>query len=349
MDYLNKDWLTKVSNTAQVGGIETSILDNGLGRGSRIAWVNTGAGFRFKVLLDRAMDISDAAYNQYNLSWISRLGVTAPQPLANQGTNWLHTFGGGLLVTCGLTHVGGPEEDAYGTRGLHDQISNCAAEIIQIKQPDLMTGDREMFISGIIKQGHPLGVNLELRRTIRCILGEPTLYLTDEVVNVGNIDAPHMLLYHFNFGYPLIDKGTELLWEGDWSAREKGENNKIFKEGNSFKICQSPLAAHNGAGEEAAFIDIAYDTDYVSLCGIQNKNLGIALALTFDKRQLPWLTNWQHWGVGEYVTGLEPGTNPPIGQRKVRETNDLIILKPYERKKYELRIDLSNSIEKITK
>jgi hypothetical protein len=24
---------------------------------------------------------------------------------------------------------------------------------------------------------------------------------------------------------------------------------------------------------------------------------------------MPWLINWQHWGKGEYVTALEPGTN----------------------------------------
>ena len=35
-------WHDKVSNHAQIGGIETSVLDNGPGRGTRVAWVNTG-------------------------------------------------------------------------------------------------------------------------------------------------------------------------------------------------------------------------------------------------------------------------------------------------------------------
>lgn len=343
MDYSKKDWLDKVSHTAQVGCIETSVLDNGLGRGSRIAWINTGAGLRFKVLLDRAMDIADASFNQYNLSWISRLGVTPPQPLSDRGVDWLRTFGGGLLVTCGLTHVGGPEEDEFGRRGLHDQISNTPAEIIQIKQPDLISGDREMFITGIIKQGHPLGTNIELKRTIRCTLGEPTLHIVDEIINVGNLDTPHMILYHFNFGWPLIDEGTALLWEGAWTAREQGEANKIFKEGQAFKVCQAPRDDHKGSGEEAAFIDIAADEQHMSHCAIYNENLGLALRLSFDKRQLPWLTNWQHWGKGEYVTGLEPGTNPPLGQQKLRERKELIMLKPREKRTYELSIHLSDT------
>ncbi len=98
-----------------MGGIETSVLDNGPGRGSRIAWINTGTGLRYKVLIDRAMDIADAFYNQHSLAWLSHVGVTGPQPFSDKGIDWLRTFGGGLLVTCGLSHVGGPESDEYGS------------------------------------------------------------------------------------------------------------------------------------------------------------------------------------------------------------------------------------------
>src|SRR5215217_4602885 len=126
MDPINQSWRDKISNTAQIGGIETSVLDNGAGRGTRIAWINTGAGLRYKVVIDRAMDIADAAFNQHNLSWISHTGVTPPQPLSNKGIDWLKTFGGGLMVTCGLDHVGGPESDGYGERGLHGEVSNIA-------------------------------------------------------------------------------------------------------------------------------------------------------------------------------------------------------------------------------
>ena len=119
--------------------------------------------------------------------------------------------------------------------------------------------------------------------------------------------------------------------------------NKIFKEGQAFKVCQAPRDDHKGSGEEAAFIDIAADEQHKSHCAIYNENLGLALGLSFDKRQLPWLTNWQHWGKGEYVTGLEPGTNPPLGQQKLRERKELIMLKPREKRTYELSIHLSDT------
>jgi hypothetical protein len=50
-------WHNKISNSAQLGGIESSVLDNGAGRGTRIAWFNTGSGLRFKIVIDRAMDL----------------------------------------------------------------------------------------------------------------------------------------------------------------------------------------------------------------------------------------------------------------------------------------------------
>jgi glucose-1-phosphate thymidylyltransferase len=35
-------WTGKIANHRQLGGIETSVLDNGAGRGVRIAWIDTG-------------------------------------------------------------------------------------------------------------------------------------------------------------------------------------------------------------------------------------------------------------------------------------------------------------------
>lgn len=344
----NQAWKNKVSNSAQMGGIETSILDNGPGRGTRIAWINTGSGLRFKVVIDRGMDIADAFFNEKSLAWLSHLGVTSPQPFSNQGINWIKTFGGGLLTTCGLDHIGGPESDEYGERGLHGSYSNTSAEIISIVQPDPLLGNMEMSITGIIKQSQPLGTQFELKRTISATLGSPTLRIHDELINRGNTSAPHMLLYHFNFGWPLVDAGTEIIWKGKWTPRESGEQNKIFREGNRYQQCVQPLEDHNGGGEEAAFIDIEADDAGICTTGLYNSNTQLAVILKFKKKQLPWLTNWQHWGKGEYVTGLEPGTHPPVGQAEVRRKNELIFLAPGEKKQYDLTLEIMNKEEDIT-
>jgi hypothetical protein len=319
----NTIWSDKVSNVAQVGGIETSILDNGLGKGVRIAWINTGTGLRFKVVIDRAMDIADAFFNQHSLTWLNHPGIVAPQPFSHKGTDWLRTFGGGLITTCGLSHVGGPEQDEFGERGLHGMISNIPAEVVSIIQPDPARGIFTMSITGIIKQTQIFGPSLELKRTISATLGSSTIHLHDEILNRGNETAPHMLLYHCNFGWPLADEGAE-----------------IYCSGHETKTCEAINEKHNGPGQDVFFMDIAPDKEGVCVCGIKNNKIGLTAELKFQKKQLPWLTNWQHWSKGEYVTGIEPGTHPPIGQAKARAEGSLIFLAPGETRSYDLEINI---------
>jgi hypothetical protein len=328
----------KISNHSQIGGIETSILDNGPGKGVRIAWINTGTGLRFKVVLDRGMDIADAFFNAHSLAWISHAGVVKPQPFSNQGLDWLRTFAGGLLTTCGLSHIGGPEIDTTGSRGLHGNYSNIPAEIIAIQQPDLVKGNLDMSITGLIRETTTFGPQLELKRTISGILGESTIKIHDEITNLGNTPAPHMLLYHINCGYPLIDKETNIIWKGDWESMDKNPNNRIFNPSNDFKKCPEPMDEHAGSGEDVAFISPRSDSDDTATCGFVNEKLGLGLSIKFNTLQLPWLINWQHWGKGEYVTALEPATNPPIGQTKARETGTLTQLAPLEKRNYDLEL-----------
>ncbi|MGB3151540.1 MAG: aldose 1-epimerase family protein [Maribacter sp.] len=341
----------KISNVAQIGGIETSVLDNGLGKGTRIAWFNTGAGLRYKVVIDRGMDIADAFYNEYSLAWLSNLGVTPPARFSDSGMEWIRNFGGGLLTTCGLSHVGGPEKDEYGERGLHGLISNTPAEIVSIIQPNPVEGKMDMSITGIIRQTQVFGPVLLLRRTISGRLGEAKITINDEVVNLSNTKTPHMLLYHVNFGWPLVDQETKLLWKGDWESPTPDSEAKIFVEGVDFKTCPAPLEAHSGTGEDVAFIDVTADEDGKACCGLHNAKLDLAVSLSFPKKQLPWLINWQHWGKNEYVTALEPATNPPIGQAKARKDGNLIMLKPEESRSYSLELEVltTNRIKEFIK
>ena len=344
-----RNYKGRISNTAQLGGIETSVLDNGVARGTRIAWINTGTGLRYKVVIDRAMDIADAFFNEHSIAWISHGGITSPQPLANKGLDWLRTFVGGLLTTCGLSHVGGPESDEHGERGIHGNISNIPAAIESVIQPDPFNGKMEMSITGVMKESKIFGPSLELRRTISGALGESFLHIHDEVTNRSNTAAPHMLLYHFNFGWPLADEGSRILWKGKWTLPDREGDDKIFNDQNDFHKCPAPLEIHKGTGEAVAFIDIDKDNNGECVSGILNERLNIAATITFKKEQLKWLINWQHWGDGEYVTGIEPATHPPIGQSKARKNNELIFIEPGEKKVYDVRMDVMNNEKDIKK
>ncbi len=78
-----------------------------LPNGMRIIEAYNASGLTFTILPDRGMDIWTAHYNGVPLTWISQ---GSPHP-ADFGQSWLRQFNGGLLTTCGLTHVGPPEKD----------------------------------------------------------------------------------------------------------------------------------------------------------------------------------------------------------------------------------------------
>ncbi len=341
MNLSNKaKWKHKLSNSQQLGGIETSVIDNGAGRGVRIAWINTGTGLRYKLVLDRGMDILDAFFNEYSLAWISHAGMTAPQPFSNQGIDWLRTFGGGLLTTCGLSNAGPPNTDEGGSRGLHGNYSNTPAELVSIKQPDVFSQDLSFEIVAKVRETTTFGPSLEMTRTISGNIGSAEIRIKDQVINRGNSPAPHMILYHINCGWPLIDDGTRIIWQGEKKPKATDANNTEFNREYAFTRCAPPMEEHSAFGEDVAFIDPKADAQEQVVCGYANDELGLALKISFSKSQMPWLINWQHWGKNEYVTALEPATHPPIGQAAARENGTLILLEPGESRTYDLLLEV---------
>lgn len=342
-------WHNKIINPAQIGGIETSVLDNGLAKGVRIAWVNTGTGLRYKVLIDRALDIAEAFYNQHSLAWLSYAGASLPKADAARDMEWLSSFGGGLVTTCGLAHIGGTEADEYGSRGVHGRISNTPALVESIIQPDITTGELDMSITATIKESSLGGPHLELKRSISSTLGQPAIRIHDVITNRGNEPAPHMCLYHCNFGWPLVDEGAHILWRGDQMNVGNDTDDLIFNEKNNFHQCLPPLGGHCGPRNAWAGMDVTPDKEGICTAGILNQPLGLGVVMRFKKTQLPWLTNWQHWGPGEYVTALEPGTHPPIGQAKARKEGTLIYIEPGQSRTHDLEITVITDTDEIQK
>ena len=93
------------------------------------------------------------------------------------------------------------------------------AEIESIIQPDPAAGKFDMSITAVIKETRVFGPNLELRRTISGTLGQPTIKIHDVVTNKSNTAQPHMMLYHCNYGWPLIDEGTKIIYKGKCVSR----------------------------------------------------------------------------------------------------------------------------------
>jgi len=209
--YTVRELRRRVGTMDQVAGIRTVLLDDGNERPVRAAQFHTGAGLEFTVLLDRCLDISAASFCGRAMGWRAKVGDVAPAYHEAEGLRWLRGFFGGLVTTCGLTHVGAPRpESALLGNGLHGRIGNTPARNIQVTQ-GWQGQDYVMSVTGTMREAVVFGENLTLTRTVSTKLGSPCLRIHDVVVNEGFDTTKFMLLYHCNIGWPAVDAGSKIL------------------------------------------------------------------------------------------------------------------------------------------
>lgn len=332
----------KFINASQVGGIEAYSIDEGPARGVRVACFNTGGGLRYRVLVDRGLDIDQAFFNQYSLSFLTHKGVTPPTRGLDRGLDWLKSFPGGLLTSCGPFNIGPPGVDADEELGLHGPHSNTAATIESVVQPDPHAGRMELSVTGSIRYGSFYGPCVRLRRTIKSHLGANTIDLVDEFTNAGNQPVPHAWLLHINFGYPLVDDGAELCYD---SARveptDAPESAARFRKGIDYKRIPDPRASHRGPTSAVAYL-FPKPTDRAgnTTVAIVNRKLALGVAIHYNTKQFPRLANWQHFGAHEYVTALEPMNGTIAGRAHDRAQGLLDQLPPGGNKSYRYSFEI---------
>lgn len=329
----------KFINPAQVGGIERYTLEDGAGRGVRALQINTGGGLRYRVLVDRGMDIDQAFYNQHSLAFLTHKGVTRPTRGLDTGVRWLKGFPGGLLTSCGPFNIGNPTNDQGEELGQHGEHSNTAATLESVIQPDPKRGRDEMSISGIVRYGAFYGPCLELRRTIRSRLGQNRIDFVDEFNNVGNTVVSHAWLLHINFGYPLVDQGAELCYaESRIEPMADEESRRFFAKGRNYKRLAGPAAPGKGQSV-VGYIYPRAARDGTATVGIVNRRLMLGVAIHYNTKEFGRCGNWQSLQQREYVTALEPMTGRVEGRHKDRAQNLVISLRPGEQRTYRYSIE----------
>ena len=304
----------------QLAGIRTSVLDDGKGRGVRIADVDNGSGLRFTVLLDRGMDIGPASFKGTPVAYQTPVGTVHPAFFEPDGLGWLRSFGGGLLVGCGLRNVGIPSEG----EGLHGRLSNTPAETVAISK-GWKNGRYELSVSGVVREASFFGENLELRRTISTAMGDNSITISDQVTNRGVRPSPLMMLYHINAGFPLLTEASVV--EGRVN-KTVPRTDGAAKGLDAWGGCQPPTA---GYAEQCFFHDIEVDSDKMARLTLRNPDSGMAMEVAYRKAELPHFIQWKMMGEQEYVMGLEPTNAFPDekkeGEFKVIESGETIEFK----------------------
>jgi hypothetical protein len=306
----------KFENVHQLGGIRTGTLDSPAGgrSGVRVALVDTGAGLRFTVALDRGGDIIDAHYNDVGLTYLTPNGLHPPNPAFHVDNEWLRNWPGGLVTTCGPEFIGGSRLEAGARTSLHGRFSNTPATLVQLRQPDPRRGHYAMELGMIVRDTRMFGPVFEVRRTLRCMLGKPEIVIEDEVINCGDTPCAHHWLYHCNFGYPFLDKGARFVYRGRaqyWVVPPPPGQDIVQPISspamNELKLVPfAPLTEHAGGGERGLIVEVDPDAEGMCRVGILNPRLPLGLEIAYPAGTLPRLAHWQHYGPrGSYASSLE--------------------------------------------
>ena len=323
--------MRRVGDISQLGGIEMVELDDGPERGNRAANFRTGTGLEFTVLPDRGMDIANASLNGLPFGWISPTGRTSPYFYDPEGLEWLRGFYGGLMVTCGLTHLGAPCTDEGEDLGLHGRYSNIPARRLSVQEG--WDGDEyEMRLRGTISEAKVFQPTIKLEREIGARLGKSGLWVRDRVTNAGFERSPHMILYHMNIGFPVVDEGSRLVY----SSKEVKPRDQDAQEGiDKYMVFSHPV---EGYREQVFYHDPVPDGEGNVNVGIVNEAQKVGIKISYPKEHLPRLVEWKMMGESTYVVGIEPSNCWVEGRAKDRERGILQYLEPGESRDYHLNI-----------
>lgn len=329
---------------SQFGGVRLVTLGDGVERGIRMLEFRTGSGLCFSVLVDRAMDIAEMSHNGRAIGWQSPTGFRHPglhEPEGEAGLGWVRSFSG-FLSTCGLDHTMGPEDvpaESYNylrratvRHGLHGRIGAIPARLAGYGET--WVGDTcILWAEGIVVQAAVFGEVLHLHRRIEADLGGNEVRLTDRVVNAGYALTPHMLMYHINLGYPVIDEGAryvapvrEVIW-----ASHQG---RLEEQGIGYRHCPAPRL---GFSEQVWEHEMVADAKGLVPVAVINDRIGLGIEVETRNAQLPCALQWQNFQAGNYVMGVEPSTHHAKGNLFARGRGEMIWLAAGEARQYDTR------------
>lgn len=335
-DNLSRGFLrAHTGSMQQLARVRTSVLDDGRGRGVRVADIDNGTGLRFTVLLDRGMDLGEASFGGVPFAYMTPVGTVHPSFVEPDGIRWLRSFGGGLMTGCGLRNVGVPVENGMmpfdGPLGLHGRLTGIPAEKVSVIE-EWVDGVYQLGVSGTVREVGFFGENLELRRTVSTAMGSDEITICDRVTNCGVRPSPLMILYHINAGFPLLSETARI--EG--RVRETVPRDDVAAAGLSdWTQCLPPTSGYD---EQCFFHDVEADADGMVRITLRNPKAQLAMTVGYRKAELPFLTQWKMMREQEYVMGLEPGNCYPTGQVAEKERGALRVIAPEESVEFKVTV-----------
>ena len=234
------------------------------------------------------------------------MGIRSPYLFQEDGgSGFLKQFYGGMMTTCGITYSGAAGVDNGKALGLHGPMSNIPAE--QVSASIEYEGDERVIrVRGQVHEAEVFGTDMLMKRCYTLETERDIVHIHDVVTNQSFEKQPVMLIYHINFGYPMLDAGAK---------------------------------AYFSAGRVTPRTDFAAEGEAFAM--LHNEKLGLAAIIRFDQKVFPLMCQWKCMRAGEYALGLEPTTSGVVNRSEARELGNLTYLEAGESREYNVSIELT--------
>lgn len=335
---------------SEVGGSATGYritkrrLQGGLSDGVDELTIDNGA-FRFVLLPTRGMGLWKAWSGEEEIGWKSPVrGPVHPAyvPLMEpSGLGWLDGFDE-LLVRCGLESNGAPEFEETGRLKypLHGRIANRPAHKVTVG----VNGDSgEITVRGVVEETRFLFQKLRLTTTVTTRVGQPGLEIRDEIENLSASPAESQMLYHVNFGFPLLDAGARVILPA------KRVVPRDLRAASGISTWDSYSADSPGFAEQVYFLELFSDAEHWTRALLKNAHGTKGVSLKFRTDQLPCFSLWKNTEAAAdgYVTGLEPGTNFPNPRSFEGQQGRVLKIPPRGRVELQLGLEYHSDSEQV--
>lgn len=289
------------------------------------------------ILPDRGMGIWSIVSDTVRLGWQSPLqGPVHPRfvPLSEpSGLGWLDGFDE-LVARCGLVSNGAPDFSGNGRllHGLHGRIANLPAHHLEVTLDDSAGTIR---LTGIVDETRFLFHSLRMTTQLTLHVDRSRVSWVDTVENRSDRPTSMQMLYHINFGPPLLGAGAELVAQIEELAPRDA------RAVSDVPAWQSFAAAQAGRLEQVHFAKLRADRDGWASALLVAADAENAAGVSWRADTLPYFALWKNQGgaADGYVTGLEPATNFPNPRSFEESQNRVVHLLPQSSVRFEVAIE----------
>jgi hypothetical protein len=292
---------------------------------------------RVFVLPDRGLGIWKILSDGVELGWQSPVhGPAHPRfvPLTEPtGLGWLDGFDE-LVARCGLVSNGAPDFDDAGRlrHPLHGRIANLPAHHLDVTLDDAAG---TITLTGAVDETRFLVQSLRMTTSLTLHADRPRVSWTDTVKNIADRPTTMQLLYHMNFGPPLLGPGAELVAAVEELAPR-----------DEAAVADVPTwsrydAPQPGRGEQVHFARVRAGADGMATALLIGPDHHNAAAVSWRADTLPSFTLWKNQGglADGYATGLEPATNYPNPRSFEESQGRVVPLAPGASVRFDLAIE----------